>query len=82
LFVAATDLGDVYGGARLTSHTLVEISVIDVNDHAPTICLRHGSSLANHTTRRPTTSTAAAAALQCRNGSAVTVVAETVDRNA
>jgi len=61
LFVAANDFGDIYGGARLTSHTLVEITLTDVNDNAPRICLRtqrHGSATANRsqsisTSRRP-----------------------------
>ena len=73
LFVAASDLGDVYGGARLTSHTLVEITVVDVNDHAPRICLRpqrHASSPANHS--RPITASRPQSD-DCRNASSVTV---------
>jgi len=48
LFIAASDLGDVYGGARMTSHALVEITVIDINDNAPVICLQQ-ASVANQT---------------------------------
>jgi len=88
LFIAANDLGDIYGGARLTSHTLVEITVTDINDNAPQICLRpqRRGSATNHS--QPTGSrqtsvvvSESSAAKECQNASSVTVVAEMVDSN-
>lgn len=88
LFVAANDFGDIYGGARLTSHTLVEISVTDVNDNAPRICLRtqRRGSTASHsqpTGSRPKFAVVSdsSAAKDCQNASSVTVIAEMVDGN-
>jgi len=88
LFVAANDLGDIYGGARLTSHALVEITVTDINDNAPQICLRpwrHGLP-ANHSQstgnrRKSAVVSDSYAANGCQNASSVTVVAEMVDSN-
>lgn len=83
LFVAANDLGDVYGGARLTSHTLVEITVIDVNDHAPQICLHSQHQNHSHPGRQKSASVSinSSAADRCRNASFVTVVADVADNN-
>ena len=90
LFVAANDLGDVYGGARLTSHALVEITVTDVNDHAPRICLRAQRlpSDANHNRAAGSRRKSAAVVVSdstaendCRNASSVTVIADVVDGN-
>jgi len=83
LFVAANDFGDIYGGARLTSHTLVEITVTDVNDHAPHICLRtqrQGSTTTNHSRATGTRPKPAFVSdpNDCQNASSVTVTAELV----
>jgi len=88
LFIAANDLGDIYGGARLTSHTMVEITVKDVNDNAPQICLRpwRQRSTANisHLTGSHPESVAVSnfsMMNECQNAASLVVTAQTVDDN-